>query len=388
MSSPTSALRITLIGLFALAIAMGIGRFAFTPLLPMMQRDGLLSITGGGVLAAVHFLGYWLGAVFAVRLSNAPKLTLRLSLVAIGISTLGMGLTDDLVPWLVFRWLSGVFSATTLVLVGSYYVKHLTEIRRPQAQGWIFSGVGVGIALAGLAALGLMAGGVGSAQSWQIIGTTTLIAVLALCLWMGPEIPRRAAAAQSRESQRTPVNWILVLAYGATGFGYIVPATYLPVMAREIVASPLVFGWSWPVFGLAAFASTPLVAVLRRHFPNRRIWFVSQIVMALGLLLPVIQPNIFSIIVAGISVGGTFMIITMMGMMEMHRLVPAHDALRHIAILTAAFASGQIIGPLFSAFLRDLSGSFSPSLVIASAALAVTALALIIPAPKQTENDS
>jgi predicted MFS family arabinose efflux permease len=128
-----------------------------------------------------------------------------------------------------------------------------------------------------------------------------------------------------------------------------------------------------------------LVTVLQRHFPNRWIWFASQIVMALGLALPVVQPGIVSIIVAGICVGGTFMIITMMGMMEMHRLVPPHDVIRHIAIMTAAFASGQIIGPLFSGLLRDLSGSFSPSLVIASAALAVTALALIIQAPKQAE---
>jgi hypothetical protein len=70
---------------------MGIGRFAFTPLSPSIRDDGLLGIADGGVLASVHFLGYWLGAVFATKLRSSPKATLRISPIAIGIRTLAMG---------------------------------------------------------------------------------------------------------------------------------------------------------------------------------------------------------------------------------------------------------------------------------------------------------
>ena len=79
MPSQGSNFRIALVGFGALTIAMGIGRFAFTPLLPLMQDDGLLDISDGGLLASLHFLGYWLGAVFAARLPGSPKAALRLS---------------------------------------------------------------------------------------------------------------------------------------------------------------------------------------------------------------------------------------------------------------------------------------------------------------------
>ncbi len=383
MSPRTSIFRITLVGLVSLAIAMGIGRFAFTPLLPLMQDDGLASITDGGVLASVHFLGYWLGAVFAARLRYAPKATLRLSLITIGFCTLGMGVMENFTIWLFLRWLSGVCSAFVLVLVSNFFIKHLADIGRAEKQGWIFSGVGAGIAVAGLGVLAIMVSHIGSALSWQIFGVVSLIAVFAVCTQMGPEIPDTRLDTQSRKSQQSPLIWSVVIAYGAAGIGYIIPATYLPVMAREIVQSPLIFGWSWPVFGAAAFVSTPLAARLQRRFSNRQIWAVSQIVMAVGLVLPVVHPHIVTIIIAGVCVGGTFMIITMMGMKEAHRIAPPGDVMRHIAVMTASFATGQMIGPVFAGSIHELTRSFSLSLLITSVVLVTTAMALVVSASKQ-----
>ncbi|MHA1571245.1 MAG: YbfB/YjiJ family MFS transporter [Alphaproteobacteria bacterium] len=383
MSPKTSVFRITLVGLVSLAIAMGIGRFAFTPLLPLMRDEGLASIAEGGLLASVHFLGYWLGAVFAVRLRYAPKATLRLSLITIGFCTLGMGVTDSFGIWLMLRWLSGVCSAFALVLVGNYYIKHLADVGRARMQGWVFSGVGAGIAVAGLGVLAIMASHIGSAPSWQIFGVVTIVAVFAVCARMGPEIPATRLDTQARKSPPSPLIWSVVIAYGAAGIGYIIPATYLPVMAREIVQSPLVFGLSWPIFGAAAFISTLLAARLQGRFSNRRIWAASQLVMAVGLVLPVIYPHIVTIIVAGVCVGGTFMIITMMGIREAHRIAPPHDVMRHIAVMTASFATGQMIGPVFASSLYGLTGSFSASLLSTSVVLVITALALMIGASRK-----
>ncbi len=383
MSSPESVFRISLVGLLSLAIAMGIGRFAFTPLLPLMRADGLLDIANGGVLASVHFLGYWLGAVSAAKLRCSPKATLRISLIAIGVCTLAMGMTENFIAWLIIRWIAGVCSAFVLVLVSNFYIGSLAGLGRPDMQGWIFSGVGAGIAAAGLSVLALMAGHIGGAPSWRTLGIATLIAVFAVCALMGSEIPDSSAAAQSRKSQRSPLAWGVVMAYGAVGFGYAIPATYLPVMAREIVRSPGVFGWSWPVFGLAAFLSTLVAARIERRFPSRRIWAASQMVMAAGLLLPAVFPHILAIVIAGICVGGTFMIITMAGMKEAHRLAPPNDVMRHIAVMTAAFATGQMVGPVFAGFIHDLTGSLSPSLTITSAILVIAATPLIAGAPNK-----
>ena len=377
MSPQSSILRVTVIGLVSLALAMGIGRFAFTPLLPMMREDGLVSIMDGGFLASIHFLGYWLGAVFATKMPCPPRMMLQLSLLAIGVSTVGMGVTENFTAWLILRWLCGVCSAWALVLISNYTVKHLADNGRAEYQGWVFCGVGAGILIAGLGCLFFMVNQIGSSLSWQIIGAISLIATCAVCLNMGPEFPALRLVVHDRESRRSPLDWRTVVAYGAVGIGYSIPAIYLPVMAREIVQSPIIFGWSWPVFGAAAFVSTLLAARFQKRYSNRQIWAASQCVMAIGLLLPVIHPHILSIITAGLCVGGTFMTITMTGMKEAHRIAPPQDVMRHIAVMTASFATGQIIGPVFASAVYDLTQSFAVSLIITSATLVLTAMTLV-----------
>lgn len=379
MAPNVATFRIALIGLVSLAVAVGIGRFAFTPLLPMMRADGLIGIAEGGWLASGHFLGYLIGALTAAVVPCPPRLLLRTALVAIGAGTLGMGLTGDLTAWLVLRFINGVFSAWVLVLVSSHYVRRLAEMDRTGLQGWVFAGVGAGIAVAGLACLAFMAGNSGSAESWRIMGMAALIVTIALCLGISGEVPAQRPPARQRGDIRSPLDWGIVFAYGAMGFGYVIPATYLPVMAREIVPDPLVFGWSWPVFGAAALVSTVIAAAFHRRFTNRRIWTVAQGVMAAGLVLPVLYPHILTIIAAGLCVGGTFMIITMTGMKEAHRLAAPEDVMRHIAAMTASFALGQMIGPAFASTAYDTTGSFAAPLVFASAVLAATILPLLRP---------
>lgn len=365
--------RITLSGMIAMALAMGIGRFAFTPLLPLMLADKLIDIGQGGWLASANFLGYLMGAVSATWLRLPPRAALRAALLAIGFATLGAGLTDSYPLWLAMRWLCGLSSAWVLMVVSNYTMRALAQRGRAELQGWVFSGVGSGIAVAGLACLGFMVYGIDSLAAWRAIGAVTLALAIALSLLMGPEIPPQAAGASGHASGRSPIAWRVVIAYGAAGIGYIIPATYLPVMAREIVASPLVFGWSWPMFGSAAFVSTLLVARLQDSASNRTIWAISQCVMAVGLLLAAIAPDIVTIVIAGLCVGGTLMVITLIGMKEVHRIVPADDAMRHIAVMTIAFASGQMIGPVFASSLHQATGSFTAPLLAASGLLLLTA---------------
>lgn len=372
MPLPRTLLFTTTAGLLALAVAMGVGRFAFTPLLPLMQEDGLVDISAGGTLASVHFLGYLLGALMAGRLRGPPKRSLCASLVTIAVATLAMGLTDSFAFWLVLRFLCGLCSAFTLVLVSNHIIKRLAASGHAGLQGWVFSGVGAGIAAVGLGTLALMAVGAGSALGWQVTGAVSLIACFGACRLIGREGQDAGSVTPQSAASRTPLAWGPILAYGAAGIGYVIPATYLPVMAREAVQSPLVFGWSWPLFGAAAFLSTLLSARLHQNYSNRRIWAASQGVMAIGLLLPAIYPHIATIAVAALGVGGTFMIITMAGMKEAHRIAPAQDVQRHIVALTAAFATGQIIGPVFAGWAHDATGSFSAPLIITSIALVGT----------------
>jgi predicted MFS family arabinose efflux permease len=146
-------------------------------------------------------------------------------------------------------------------------------------------------------------------------------------------------------------------------------------MAKQAIGDPLVFGWSWPIFGAAAAASTVAAAVLSRFAVNRRLWILGHLVMALGVALPVFWPGVVGIMLAALLVGGTFMVITMAGMQEA-RLVAGEHARALMAAMTSAFALGQIAGPLGVSFVVDADGGFSVALLVAASLLAASAYAL------------
>jgi MFS family permease len=373
-----SAVSVAFAGLVALAVAMGIGRFAFTPILPMMQEDAGLSIAMGGWLASANYLGYLAGALSVIWWRIGATTGIRVGLAAIGLTTLAMGLEHQVGVWLVLRALAGVASAWVLIYVSAWSLERLASMGRPELGSTVYAGVGTGIALAGVVCLVLMYAGTSSARAWIVMGVLAI--GLSLAIWtvfraraaasaIAAERPGAGAMVWDRESLR------LVLCYGAFGFGYIIPATFLPVMAKQIVRDPAVFGWSWPIFGAAAMGSTLGTTMLRGLITDRRLWIVSHLVMALGVTLPVVWSGIASIMIAALLVGGTFVVITMIGMQEARSFAGAR-ATPLMAAMTSAFALGQIAGPVSVSLVVAAGGSMSMALAIACVVLLVSAYAL------------
>ena len=367
-----------LAGLVTLGVAMGIGRFAFTPILPMMQQDAAVSVAVGGWLASANYVGYLLGAISAVALRARATTIVRASLVAIGLATMGMGMTGSFPAWLLLRALAGVASAWVLVFASAWALGRLGAAERPVLRGAVFGGVGAGIAAAGLLCVALMECGAGSASAWVQLGAIALAGTAAIWPALREDGDAGGALAPRRAADR--FRWDrdavrLVLCHGILGLGYIIPATFVPAMARTLVPDPLVFGWAWPIFGVAAMASTLVAGAAIRVVGNRRLWALSQFVMAAGVAAPVLWPTMGGIMVAALLVGGTFMVSTMGGMQEA-QIVAGPHATRLMAAMTAAFAAGQIAGPLLVATGVGPHGDFSRPLSIACLLLLVSAGAL------------
>jgi MFS family permease len=375
------ALVATLAGAAALASAMGVGRFAFTPMLPLMQAAGTLTLAEGAWLALANYVGYLVGALWCSVRPPMPARAARFGLVAVAGLTLGMGAGGGFPVWLVLRFGAGVASAFVLVGVAGALLGLLAEQGRAAWAGWVFAGVGTGIAAAGL--LGLAAGmsGIAPDRAWLLLGVASVV-VLGF-VWRPLRPAASASAAPARVAARSALGrdgWRLVLVYGGFGFGYIVPATFLPAAARELVADPAVFGAVWPVFGLAAAASTVLVALAFHAIPPRRVWAVAQAIMAVGVLASALTAHLATLLLCALCVGGTFMVATMAGMQEARRLAgPA--APRWIAAMTAAFAAGQLVGPLAVGTLASSRGSGTAAAsVLAGLVLLAGAWALRQPA--------
>jgi len=340
-----SDLRLALAGLAALALAQGIGRFAFTPLLPMMQDDAGVSISQGGALAAANYLGYLVGAMWATRPAPAA-LVIRLSTVVVALATLAMGFSHGMAPWIVLRFVAGVASAWSMVYVSAWCIARLPG----QRMGVVFAGVGCGVALAGLLCLALAHRGAGSAQGWLLLGGVALaIAAFVWPVFSGANGAKRDAPARLAW---TPAAVRLVLCYTAYGLAYIIPATFVPAMAKAIVPDPAIFGWAWPLFGATAAASTIFVAPLQSRFGARRVWMASTFVLAAGVGAPLALPGLHGILVAAVLVGSTFVVITMAGL-QVAREVAGAGAPPLMAAMTAGFGLGQVAGPLLVAQLGD-----------------------------------
>ena len=358
-AAPASTAAVAFTGLAALAVAMGVGRFAFTPILPMMLNDAGLSIGEGGWLASANYAGYLVGALTAVRLRLSSVAAIRAGLVLISLATLAMGLHPGFAFWLGLRAVAGMASAWVLIFVSAW------ALGKQAHGGSVFAGVGAGITAAGGVCLALMAVPVTSADAWITFGVASLLVTAAVWHRFGGGPAPPASTGQTRPASR---HWLLILCYGGFGFGYVVPATFLPAMARDAIADPLLFGLAWPVFGAAAAVST----VFAGSFSNqRKVWIAASLVMVLGVLLPLAVAGMTGIIIAAILVGGTFMVITMAGMQEARR-VASDQARPLMAAMTAAFALGQIAGPLWV----SCTGNVASSLLAAALVLSASAVAL------------
>ena len=373
-----SAAVATAVGLLALASAMGIGRFSLTPILPLMQQDKGVSLAAASWLATTNYLGYLAGAIGCIALQPRPAGAIRWGLLWVGLLTLAMGVGESQSVWLALRFLAGVASAFVLVGTSAWAMPILSQHGKAEWSGHVFAGVGVGIAFAGL--FGLFAGvdAWGSRATWVALGVVSL--ALSALLWRslaGDATPVTQTTAPRVQAKLPRSALIAAACYATFGFGYIIPATYLPALARSYINNPALFGLVWPVFGAAAAVSTLVSAWLFRELPPRQLWIQSKWVLAAGVLAPALWVNVPTLLISAICVGGTFVVITMAGIKEALRLGGAPASLA-VGVMTAAFGVGQIAGPLLMGALGRSDHAFAWASLIAAGSLVAGNIVLLV----------
>ena len=374
---------LALAGLAALAVAMGVGRFAFTPLLPLMQADAGLTLTEGSWLAFANYLGYLVGALATVWMRLPPHVMVRTGLVATGLLTLAVGVLHGFTLWWLLRFAGGVASAWVLVYASAMTLEKLMQAGAPKLFGVVFGGVGAGIMLTGLACVALSAAGVGSSGIWVAFGLASLVASAACWRAFGPlravQAPQPGSARESSGRRWGHVEWTLIVAYGLYGFGYIIPGTFMPVIARDLLGGAFASGWFWPMFGAAALAGT--LAIGRVSNARERAALIAcYFAEALGVIVPVLLPDAFGLALGSLLLGFAFVAITMLTLRVARALAAARhfDAAPLMGALTAAFGLGQLVGPPFAGYLVVRFGGFGQSLAAAAAGLALGGAALWI----------
>jgi predicted MFS family arabinose efflux permease len=377
MSHTSNPVALSIGGLIAMAAAMGIGRFVYTPILPAMI-DGLgLTKAAAGLIASANFLGYLVGALLATMpwLRGRRRGWLLGALVVSAGSTLAMGLTASLAAFLALRCIGGAASAFVLILASALVLDGVTAAKRPGLAAVHFAGVGVGIAVSALVVSVMLAAGVGWRGLWFGVGGIALCGVVAVAWLVRPSGDLDAVRDAERSVGPRPRGLVsLICAYGMFGFGYVVTATFLVLIVRASPqgrsAEPLV----WIIVGLTAAPSVMMWARLAARLGVRHAFAIACLFEAVGVAASVLWQSVFAPLLAAVLLGGTFMGLTSLGLAGARQLVPRNPQ-PVLAAITAAFGLGQIIGPGLAGWLFDLTGGFAvPSLLAAVALVAAAAV--------------
>lgn len=372
-----AAWRAALACMVTLSVAMGLGRFAFTPMLPIMLHEGRLDLQAGGLLASLNYLGYFLGAVTCAALKVRAATMVRGGLLATAALLLGMGLLHGFTAWGALRTLAGVMSAWVFVFASGWGLRRLAETGGSQLAGVIYCGPGIGIAVTGL--LGGVAGRWGADAAW--IGFGMLALVLIAAIWRVFDDGAVPAAGGSGSAvgprpasprDRADAGWLVGL-YGLAGFGYIITATFLPLIARQALPGSNWPDLFWPLFGLAIVPGALIGSRAPAAWDNRLLLSVAYALQALGVVLTVAWPTVAGFALGSLLLGMPFTAITLFAVRDARRL-RGNAAAGLIGYATASYGVGQILGPLFAAPLAHRTGSFAVPLLVAALGLGIGSL--------------
>ncbi|WP_218671294.1 YbfB/YjiJ family MFS transporter [Microbispora sp. GKU 823] len=353
----------------ALAAGMGIGRFVYTPILPLMHTQAGLSSRLGASLATANFIGYLAGALVGIAVPAVVRsaVALRYSLVVLVVTLALMPVTQDGTVWFLLRLVAGAASALIFMIAVSAMLSRL-HAHAHHLVGWAFGGVGAGIALSGLLVVAVQAASTWQAAWWTCAALAALLAAVAWPLAPQPQ-PRTSTAAEQAERPRTH-RWFLALlaSYTFEGIGYIIAGTFL-VVAIQQGAKGWLGGGAWIVVGLAALPSCTLWTRLAHRWSRPALLLTSLIIQAVGIALPALLGGATPALVSAVLFGATFMGVSTIALsIGSHLQVP-----RAVAVLTAGYSAGQILGPLLAAPL--LGHGYHEALLLGSAMVGVAAVA-------------
>ena len=369
--------RVLIGGMLACAVALGLGRFAFTPILPVMQAEYGFDAQGSGWLAASNNVGYLIGALWAgaVRTDLGRHRLLGLGFVVLLATLVLMPVTASPLVWNGLRLVAGVASAWIFVLASALVIPLLTAAGHARWSGLHFGGVGLGIILAGLV-VGWVVNALGSNAGWLV--TAALGAAGTMVAWpiLAGAHPRGGAApAATPPSSGFPMS-LLAAAYFCEGLGYIVTGTFLVAVVRATPAIADLANLSWVLVGLAALPSALGWSFLAERHGYLKILVTGHVVQAVGVALPALSSHPAAVLAGAVMYGGTFLGIVGMSLAFGRTLNPA-GAAKIMGLLTAVFGIGQIIGPVLAAWLAA-QGGWSPALLMASGVVLLGAPLLLL----------
>lgn len=364
--------RTAIFGMLVLTLGIGIGRFLYTSLLPIMLDEGLFSFGQLSWAASANYAGYLIGSLLfsfgAFHRAIPPRVMLLLMAIATGVLILAMALFTSLPVIIVVRFLAGIASAGMMIF-GSMLV--LQHTHRPAVIASLFAGVGLGIVIGNeYVNLGLRFA-LTSSTLW--LGAAIMAgAMLALLFLLSP--PRAgalAAAAGTLAARQMMPWWLLALIYGLAGFGYIIVATYLPLMAKD-AGMPLLTQHLWSLVGLSIIPGCYGWLWAARRWGIMPCLSANLLIQSGCVVLTLFSASPLLLILSSAGFGATFMGTTSL-VMPLAKQLHAPSHINLLGLVTLTYGIGQIVGPLLTSALSRGTGDVTQATLCGAVALFLAA---------------
>ena len=381
MSQQRERLKVLSAGIFSLILVLGVARFSYTPLLPLMQQQAGLGIAEAGWLAALNYVGYLCGALIASLISDLvlkDKLY-RIGLVLAVLSTVVMGLTTDLTVWALSRFVAGLASAAGMLLGTGLILNWLIRHNHRSELGIHFAGIGIGIAGCA-AAVGLMSHWLDWREQWFAFTAIGALLLIPALRWLpAPDTSGLTKTGQvMTDNPPSPLFMrIFMAAYFCAGFGYVISATFIVAIVNQLPGLAGQGNLAFLAIGIGAAPACFNWDLIARKTGDLNALILAAVLQIVGMLLPVMVGGLFATLIGALLFGGTFigmvsLVLTMAG-----RYYPTRPA-KMMGKMTLSYGAAQIIGPAITGWLAAGQGSYAAGLYVAAGVMVVGTLLLLV----------
>lgn len=375
MSQRPALFPVLLAGAILLLVVHGLGRFIYTPLLPWLVEDGLLSVQQGASTATWNYVGYLAGALLALRWHRVAQIrrSLPWALALHIATTFGQTQAESAELLYALRLLNGISNGLVFVQAPSLILEWLARQRRVSSSGLVYLGVGVGLILSSLL-VSLSDGLLQGADRWW---PAALLSV-PLAWWGWRQLARLDVADQApaTPSATAPSGRLLdrastplFLSYAGAGMGYILPMTFLPMVARlQVEPGDFLISGSWMVVAIATLPAPWLWNRLGVMFGDTLALRLSYVTQLLGVLAALLIPGAVGILLCAVLVGGTFLG-TVLLTQRLARTLHPHQGPRLSAALIALYGLTQLAGPWLTGLWLGMGGTLHSAFWLGAGAL-------------------
>ncbi len=378
MANQLDRIKVLSAGIISLILMLGIARFAYTPMLPLMQAQAGLGISEGGWLAAINYIGYLSGAVIAASVSDLQlkDRLYRVGLVVAVVTTWMMGITDNFWLWSASRFLAGLSSAAGLLIGSGLIMNWLIRHDFRSELGIHFAGLGLGIAFCAII-VELTLTHLSWSEQWHLMTVAGLILMMPAWGWL----PKPDSSGMTRSGNAMQDNppgkrflLIFMFAYFCAGVGYVVSATFIVDIVNELPGMTGKGSWTFMVIGLAAAPACILWDLVARKIGDINALILAFLLKIFAVLIPALTSSIFLVMTSAALFGATFLGIVSLVLSMAGRYYPTRPA-KMMGKMTISYGIAQIVAPAITGIMAEYSdGSYSNGLYLATAMMMIGSL--------------